>query len=160
MGRFGYVAQAPGVRREIRESGVVFGRLRTCMILPDFMALPTLFRDRADPGAHKPGGARSRTPRAAAVCRTAGASLAVVAALSAGGPAEACPSCPVGRQARSEVWNCDFEQNLFYALLPFLVIGAVCLGVERIGRKPAPLESATELDGIGTIVEPRSEPLT
>src|SRR4051794_7678425 len=44
--------------------------------------------------------------------------------------AAACPNCAIGRQARSQVWNDDFGTNLLAALLPFAVIGSVCLGFE------------------------------
>lgn len=42
-----------------------------------------------------------------------------------------CPSCPAGREARSEVWNDQFGAHLVAALLPFLVIGAICARVEK-----------------------------
>jgi hypothetical protein len=48
---------------------------------------------------------------------------------------EACPNCEAGRQARSEVWSDDFGFNLSVTLLPFLVIGAICLHAESMGRK-------------------------
>jgi len=60
--------------------------------------------------------------------------LAVCATVAVAPAALACPDCAVGRQARTEVWNDDFAFNLFVALLPFLMIGAVCLRVEAIGR--------------------------
>jgi hypothetical protein len=60
--------------------------------------------------------------------------LTLVTAVVAVTPARACPSCPAGRQARSEVWNDDFGFNLLVALLPFLVVGAICARAEAIGR--------------------------
>ena len=61
---------------------------------------------------------------------------AVASILTLASPAAACPDCAVGRQARSEVWNQDFGPNLLFALLPFLLIGVICLAAERIGRMP------------------------
>jgi hypothetical protein len=51
--------------------------------------------------------------------------------------AAACPSCASGREARSEVWNDDFGENLLLAAFPFLVIGGICVRAEAIGRRPA-----------------------
>ncbi|MDP9151180.1 MAG: hypothetical protein M3O36_14730 [Myxococcota bacterium] len=60
--------------------------------------------------------------------------LSIGATFSLVAPVAACPNCAVGRQARSEVWNDDFGKNLFVALLPFILIGAICVRAERIGR--------------------------
>jgi hypothetical protein len=51
-------------------------------------------------------------------------------------PAEACPKCAPGVEARRQVWTEDFGRNLAVALLPFVIIGAICVRVERIGRPP------------------------
>lgn len=48
--------------------------------------------------------------------------------------ARACPDCAVGRAARRRVWLDDFALNLAVALLPFLVVAAVSLWADRIGR--------------------------
>ena len=74
--------------------------------------------------------------------------LALAGTLAIQTPAEACPNCAVGRQARTEVFRESFGFNLFVALLPFLMIGAICLRAEAIGRQAAgktpPLESDRE----------------
>ena len=59
----------------------------------------------------------------------------VAGALAAAAPALACPSCPEGQKARSEVWNDDFATNLAVAALPFIVIGAVAARADGIGRR-------------------------
>jgi hypothetical protein len=59
----------------------------------------------------------------------------VAAALAAAAPALACPSCPEGQKARSEVWSDGFATNLAVAVLPFVVIGAVAAGADGIGRR-------------------------
>ena len=51
--------------------------------------------------------------------------------------ASVCPGCAIGRQARSEVWNADFGFNLIVALIPFLIIGRICLWAETITTKGA-----------------------
>ena len=51
-------------------------------------------------------------------------------ALLSPGLAGACPSCPLGRQARAEVWSQSFGLYLLIALLPFLIIGAACWCLE------------------------------
>jgi hypothetical protein len=61
--------------------------------------------------------------------------LALLASVPVAFPAHACPDCAAGRQARHEVWSDDFGFNLVVALLPFLVIGAICVWVER-SRRP------------------------
>lgn len=48
--------------------------------------------------------------------------------------ASACPGCAAGVQARGEVWSQDFAKNLAFCTLPFLVIAALCVRVERLGR--------------------------
>jgi hypothetical protein len=67
-------------------------------------------------------------PRAGALAFVLVATFAVPRSVAA------CPDCAVGRQARAAVVRDDFGKNLFVALLPFLLIGAVCLRVETIGR--------------------------
>jgi len=47
-------------------------------------------------------------------------------------PASACPSCEVGERARALVWSDGFRTKLGVAALPFLVIGAICLRVEKM----------------------------
>jgi hypothetical protein len=47
------------------------------------------------------------------------------------GLAAACPSCPVGRAAREQVCEDGFSMRLLAVILPFLVMGAVSLWVER-----------------------------
>ena len=54
------------------------------------------------------------------------------------GPAGACPDCTVGREARAQLWSDGFGLNLLLALVPFLVIGAVSLWANRIGRAAEP----------------------
>jgi len=58
--------------------------------------------------------------------------------------ARACPKCAEGRQARSEVWRDHFGENLASALLPFLIIGAVCLRADTIGPKESCAERGAE----------------
>lgn len=62
--------------------------------------------------------------------------MLAVAALALLQPAvaEACPSCAEGIQARGEVYRDDFAFNLGVAVLPFLLIGAICARAEAIGR--------------------------
>jgi hypothetical protein len=50
-------------------------------------------------------------------------------------PAAACPYCAEGRQARTEVVTEAFAFNLAACVLPFLLIAAVCVRAERIGRR-------------------------
>lgn len=53
----------------------------------------------------------------------------------------ACPSCPVGRTARQQVLDQEFETNLMIALLPSLVVGLVSRWAERIGSRSRAPES-------------------
>ncbi|HKP63626.1 MAG TPA: hypothetical protein VJV78_43120 [Polyangiales bacterium] len=46
----------------------------------------------------------------------------------------ACPSCPIGRAARQQVWQQDFGQHALFALVPFLVVGVAAMWAERIGK--------------------------
>jgi hypothetical protein len=62
--------------------------------------------------------------------------LLLVQSLAVVRSAAACPDCAVGRTARSQVWGEDFALYLLLTVLPFLLIGAVCLSVEAIGRPP------------------------
>ena len=59
---------------------------------------------------------------------------ALVISLTVARPAGACPDCAVGRQARAQLWTDGFSQNLLLALAPFLVIGALSVGANRIGK--------------------------
>ena len=43
----------------------------------------------------------------------------------------ACPSCPVGREARAQVLSLDLWSNLAMTALPFAVIAVVCMHAER-----------------------------
>ena len=63
---------------------------------------------------------------------------ALLALLVAARTAGACPDCAVGRQARAQLWTDDFGLNLLLALAPFLIIGAVSVGANRIGRAAEP----------------------
>ena len=76
----------------------------------------------------------SKGPRRAALARAAVVALTILVMTPLAGPLAACPSCDTGRQARSDVWNDDFAQHLLFAALPFLVIGAICVHVERMAR--------------------------
>ncbi len=49
--------------------------------------------------------------------------------------AHACPNCPAAEQARSQVWRDRFADNLAVAVLPFVIIGAVCARAHGIGRQ-------------------------
>jgi len=53
------------------------------------------------------------------------------------GVAWACPSCPVGRAAREQVCEDDFVLRLIAVVLPFIVMGAVSVCVERASRPRA-----------------------
>jgi hypothetical protein len=64
--------------------------------------------------------------RLVAACLTAAALIAP--------PVTACPTCPAGREARSEVWTGAFGENLLHTLLPFVVIGVICACVEWMDR--------------------------
>jgi hypothetical protein len=58
-------------------------------------------------------------------------SAALWGAFSYVGLAAACPSCPVGRAARQQVCEDGFSLRLLAVVLPFLVMGAVSVWVER-----------------------------
>ncbi len=49
--------------------------------------------------------------------------------------ASACPDCPEAREARHLVWTQGFGFNLFVTTLPFVVVAAVILAIERFGRR-------------------------
>jgi hypothetical protein len=66
--------------------------------------------------------------------RRAAGLLALTAAVAFASPARACPDCAAGQQARREVWRDDFAFYLSVAVLPFLLIGAVCARIEAMGR--------------------------
>jgi hypothetical protein len=56
------------------------------------------------------------------------------ASLAFARPVGACPSCAEGREAWAQVWTHDFGLNLFLALVPFIIIGAVSAWASRIGH--------------------------
>jgi hypothetical protein len=67
--------------------------------------------------------------------RTLVAALGVASLLlTSSAPIGACPGCPVGRSAREQVFQDGFAMNLLVAILPFAVVGLVCMWVERPGR--------------------------
>jgi hypothetical protein len=69
--------------------------------------------------------------------RRALASLLIAAALACFAPAaHACPGCEAASLARSEIFDDGFFRNLAVALLPFVIIGAVCVRVQNLGRRP------------------------
>jgi hypothetical protein len=68
--------------------------------------------------------------------------LVFLASLALTPPAEACPDCAVGREARSLVWTEDFARNLLLAVVPFLLIGAVSALANRIGEAEASAPTA------------------
>ncbi len=67
------------------------------------------------------------------------ARAAACVALAAPAAAYACPACPVGREARQQVYERDFTRNLLVALLPFAMVGFASVCAERVGkgRKPS-----------------------
>lgn len=58
-----------------------------------------------------------------------------LAALALTRTVAACPSCAEGVLARQAVLQEHFGRNFACAVLPFLIIGVVCAGVERMGRR-------------------------
>jgi hypothetical protein len=65
--------------------------------------------------------------RMARVASAAGVMLTVA-------PAVACPRCVVGQEARRQVWQDDFLPHLAVAVLPFIIIGAICARLHALGR--------------------------
>lgn len=61
--------------------------------------------------------------------------LLCLALTSAASLARACPDCAVGRAARSRLWHDDFWLYLTFSVLPFALIGALCIGIEVMGRR-------------------------
>lgn len=59
---------------------------------------------------------------------------ASMAALALTAPASACPGCALGQEARREVWRDDFFPHLAVAVLPFIIIGAICARLHTLGR--------------------------
>jgi hypothetical protein len=57
----------------------------------------------------------------------------------------ACPSCATGQQARSDVWSDGFFTNMAIALLPFLVIGVICVWLESGARGTAQREESGDV---------------
>jgi hypothetical protein len=69
------------------------------------------------------------------MARLSSAFLAFAGTLSPAAVGWACPACPIGKTAREQVLASGFAQNLLIALAPFILIGATCLWVERIGKR-------------------------
>lgn len=57
--------------------------------------------------------------------------LSFVALLAWARPALACPSCAAGVAARDLVFGPELFGNALVALLPFALIGLLCLHLER-----------------------------
>lgn len=72
--------------------------------------------------------------RAEQLRRGLAAAVAAVGLALAAPPAHACPGCAAARSARTEIFGDGFFRNLAIAVLPFLIIGAVCLHVQNSGR--------------------------
>jgi hypothetical protein len=94
--------------------------------------------------------ARSKgLPSPVAVGRALRLAMALLASLAFAWPVRACPKCAAGRDARAQIWTDDFGINLFLALVPFLIVGAVSARANRIGkaemppRLPAPTTAET-----------------
>jgi hypothetical protein len=67
--------------------------------------------------------------------RLAAAALLFGVNLSGASPvARACPDCTLGRVARAQVWSHDFLFNAAVSLTPFLLVVAVSVWADRIGR--------------------------
>ena len=62
------------------------------------------------------------------------AALSLMGTLAFAFPGHACPDCAVGRKARSEVLSNRFSFHLLAAVLPFLVVAAICLRIEGLGN--------------------------
>ena len=90
-----------------------------------------------------------RTPRSWRVTFAA-----LLACIGWAAPAMACPNCAVGREARSEVWNRDFAFNLAVALLPFLLIGSICVRVEATDGRVLALGDGEPEDSASPGVSP------
>lgn len=73
--------------------------------------------------------ARAFAGRAFACC------VAAATTFSATTVAYACPSCPVGRTARQQVFDQDFGTNLLIAFVPFLLVGLVARWAEGLGSE-------------------------
>jgi hypothetical protein len=73
--------------------------------------------------------------------------LALSGALLLPAAAQACPDCSEGREARRQVWRDDFSSNFAVALLPFLIIGAICVRVDAMGRRAPASRAAANGDG-------------
>jgi hypothetical protein len=69
-----------------------------------------------------------------AIMRAVVSTVVLAATVVLTAPADACPNCALGRQARAQVWNESFGLNLIVALLPFLLVAVICLCAEKIGR--------------------------
>jgi hypothetical protein len=96
---------------------------------------------------------RLRRAAFASVLATAFALVALAIAPSAA----ACPDCALGRQMRSELWHDQFLYNFTLAALPFLLIGALCVCAEAIGRtRNAPNEGHASASRQPRNLPPRS----
>ena len=84
-----------------------------------------------------PRGAPRRAP---ILCMTM--TMALLSLLAFASPAWACPNCAEGRQARTQVWRDDFLHNFLVALLPFLLVGAISVRANAIGRSGASQENS------------------
>jgi hypothetical protein len=74
-------------------------------------------------------------PSRAGRARTLLAPSLIAAALAfVAPPARACPGCAAGVAARAQALGDDFFRNLAIAVLPFVIIGAVCVRAEHVGR--------------------------
>jgi hypothetical protein len=67
--------------------------------------------------------------------RSLAAALVALALACVARPAAACPSCAASRAARAQIFDDGFYRNLAVAVLPFLLVGAVCLRAQNIGRR-------------------------
>jgi hypothetical protein len=84
-----------------------------------------------------PSGSRSMRPMPSRTerLRWAFAALLIAAAVTCSArPASACPGCAAASAARAEIFGEAFFRNLAVAALPFVIIGAVCARVQRLGR--------------------------
>jgi hypothetical protein len=59
----------------------------------------------------------------------------VILAVTGARPARGCPDCVVAREARAQVYGEDFVHRLALAALPFLLVGAIALRADAIGRR-------------------------
>ena len=62
--------------------------------------------------------------------------LATLGGLLFTATAMACPNCVLEQQTRAEIWRDDFEWYLCVAVLPFLLVGVICLRAESMDEAP------------------------